>query len=140
MTKRFFVAWLAVFVAWMAGSIVIHGVLLNADYAKLANLFRSHEDAGKYFGFMIAGHVLMAGALVWIYRQGVADKPFLGQGLRFGCAVALLTVVPMYLIYYAVQPMPGGLVARQIVFDSALVVVLGVLVAWMSREGKGSGV
>ena len=88
---------------------------------------------------MIAGHVLMAGALVWIYRQGVADKPFLGQGLRFGGAVALLTVVPMYLIYYAVQPMPGGLVARQIVFDSALVVVLGVLVAWMHREGKGSG-
>lgn len=135
MDERSFIAWVVVFAAWMAGSFVVHGGLLNADYAKLANLFRSHEDAQNYFGFMIAAHVLMAGAFVWIYRQGREDKRFLGQGLRFGCAVALLATVPTYLIYYAVQPMPGGVVARQIVFDSALVVVLGVLVAWVQRKG-----
>lgn len=134
MDKRSFIAWVVIFAAWMAGSFMVHGVLLDAEYAKLANLFRSHEDAQKYFGFMIGAHVLMAGAFVWIYRQGLEDKLFLGQGLRFGCAVALLTTVPTYLIYYAVQPMPGGVVARQIVFDSALVVALGVLVAWLHRR------
>ena len=134
MAKRFFIAWVIVFVAWMAGSFVVHGVLLNPDYAKLRNLFRSHEDAQSYLVFMIAAHVVMAGALVWIYRQGVADKPILGQGLRFGGAVALLTTVPIYLIYYAVQPMPGRVVVRQIVFDSVLVVLLGVLVAWLHRK------
>ncbi len=36
-----------------------------------------------------------------------ADKPFLGQGLRFGIAIAILMTIPVYLIYYAVQPWPG---------------------------------
>jgi Zn-dependent protease len=55
------------------------------------------------------------------------------QGLRFGIAVALLTSVPTYMIYYVVQPMPGSVVAKQIIFDSALMVILGVLVAWLYR-------
>lgn len=42
---------------------------------------------------MIA-HAVMAGAFVWIYRQGVAARPYIGQGLRYGLAVALLTAVP----------------------------------------------
>jgi hypothetical protein len=44
----------------------------------------------------------MAGAFVWIYSRGVADAPWVPQGLRFGLAVALLTVVPTYTIYYVV--------------------------------------
>lgn len=47
-------------------------------------------------------HVIMAGAFVWIYSRGVADAPWVPQGLRFGLAVALLTVVPTYTIYYVV--------------------------------------
>jgi hypothetical protein len=60
------------------------------------------------------------------------------QGARFGLAIALLAVVPMYLIYYVVQPIPGSLAAKQILFDSILVILLGVLVAWVYRtEGQG---
>jgi hypothetical protein len=32
----------------------------------------------------------------------------MAQGVRFGVAVALLTIVPSYLIYFVVQPMPRG--------------------------------
>lgn len=133
MSIRFFIAWASTFVAWMAGSYIVHGVLLHEDYAKLQQLFRSPEDARHYFAFMLAAHAIMAGAFVWIYRQGSADKPFLGQGLRFGIAVACLTAVPTYIIYYVVQPMPGGVVLRQMIFDSALILALGVLVAWFHR-------
>jgi len=70
---------------------------------------------------------------VRIYARGVEAKPWLGQGLRFGGIVALLTVAPTYLIYYAVQPMPGAHVAKQIVFDAALMALLGVLVAFLYR-------
>ena len=70
MNKRFFVAWAVVFVVWMVGSFVVHGVLLHADYAKLPNLFRPEVDAQQYFPLMILAHVIMAGALVWIYSRG----------------------------------------------------------------------
>jgi hypothetical protein len=133
MSIRFFIAWASTFVAWMAGSFVVHGVLLQEDYAKLQNLFRSPEEAKHYFAFMLVAHAILAGAFVWIYRQGAADKPFLGQGLRFGLAVACLTAIPTYMIYYVVQPMPGGVVLRQMIFESLLIMALGVLVAWFHR-------
>ena len=75
----------------------------------------------------------MSGAFVWIYSRGAEAKPWLAQGLRFGVAIALLTVVPTYAIYYAVQPMPGMLVIKQIVFDSLLILILGAAVAFLYR-------
>jgi hypothetical protein len=136
MNKKFFIAWAVVFVAWMVGSFVVHGTLLQADYAKLANLFRTEADAQQYFPLMILAHVIMAGAFVWIYARGAETKPWLGQGLRFGVAVALLTVVPSYTIYYVVQPMPGAHVVKQIVYDGILVLILGAVVAFLYREAE----
>jgi hypothetical protein len=134
MDKRFWIAWVAVFVAWFAGSFVIHGMLLHDDYAKLPNLFRPESEAQRYFPLMLLAHVVMSGALVWIYSRGVEDSPWAGQGVRFGIAVALLGVVPMYMIYYVVQPMPGATAVKQIVFDAILVVLLGLLTAFLYRR------
>jgi len=134
MNKRFVIAWVVIFVAWMLGSFVVHGTLLHADYAKLPNLFRPEADAQRYFPLMILAHVIMAGAFVWIYARGAESKAWLGQGLRFGLAVALLTAVPTYTIYYVVQPMPGAHVIKQI--DVILVLILGVIVAYLHRDPK----
>jgi hypothetical protein len=132
MNRRFLIAWALVFVAWMLGSFLVHGVLLHADYSQLPNLFRPEADAQRHFPLMILAHVILAGAFVWIYARGTENKPWLGQGLRYGLAVALL-IVPIYMIYYVVQPMPGDLMVKQIVFDGILLLVLGGIVAWLYR-------
>ena len=134
MDRTFFIAWVTIFVAWMAGSFVVHGVLLHDDYAKLSTLFRPEADAQGHFPLMILAHVILAGAFAWIYSRGVEAAPWLPQGIRFGIAVALLTIVPTYIIYFVVQPMPGATVVKQIVFDSALIVLLGVLAAFIYRK------
>lgn len=136
MNAKFFVSSLVVFIVWMAGSFVVHGMLLHDDYAKLPNLFRPEADAQQYFHLMILAHLIMAGAFTWIYARGMEAKPWLAQGLRYGLAIALLTIVPMYIIYYVVQPMPGMHVIKQIVFDGILLLVLGTVVAFLYR-GKG---
>ena len=97
---------------------VVHGWLLAPDYKALGPLFRPEEQQMAFFGFMIAAHILIGIGFTWIYRMGREAKPFLGQGVRFGLAVAVLAVIPIYLIYYAVQPMPGNVVAKQIVFGT----------------------
>ena len=134
MNKRFFLAWLVVFIAWFIGSFIVHGVLLHADYAQLSNLFRKEADAQNFLPLMILAHVIMSGAFVWIYARGVEARPWLGQGIRYGVAIILLTTVPLYLIYYVVQPMPGATVAKQIVFDGILLLILGAIVAFMYRD------
>lgn len=134
MNKRFFIAWIVVFIGWMAGSMVVHGMLLEADYASLQNLFRSPAEAQQHFPWMVLAHIMLSGAFVWIYSRGVEAAPWAGQGIRFGIAVALLAIVPMYLIYYAVQPMPGVVVMKQVVFDTVLVIILGLITAFVYRE------
>ena len=133
MNKKFVIAWFVLFVAWFMGSFVVHGVLLRSDYMQLTNLFRPEGDQQKYFPLMIFAHVVLSGAFVWIYARGVEAKPWMAQGVRFGVAVALLTIVPSYLIYFVVQPMPGGVVIKQILFDGVLLVILGTIVAWLYR-------
>ena len=137
MNKKFFIAWAVIFVLWMVGGMVVHGVLLGAEYAKLTSLYRSPEESQKYFPLMILAHVILAGAFVWIYSRGAeANKPWLGQGLRFALGVALLTIVPTYTIYYVVQPMPGMLAVKQLVFDGIWMLILGVAVAFLYK-GQG---
>jgi hypothetical protein len=132
--RKFVIAWIVLFVVWFVGSFVVHGILLHADYMQLSNLFRAEAEAGKFFPLMILAHILLAGSFVWIYQRGRENKPSLGQGVRFGIAVALLTIVPTYIIYYVVQPMPGATVVKQIVFDGCLIVILGVVAAFMLKE------
>jgi hypothetical protein len=137
MNKKMALAWALVFVAWMVGSFLVHGVLLRADYMQLSGLFRTDADQQRFFPIMLLAHVVLAGAFVWIYARGVEAKPWLAQGLRFGVAVALLTIVPTYLIYFAVQPLPAAVVMKQIIGDGVLLLILGSIVAWVYREPSG---
>ena len=115
---------------------VVHGWLLGPDYKSLGALFRADEQQMNLFGFMIAAHVLIGVGFTWIYRMGREAKPFLGQGVRFGLAVAVLSIIPTYLIYYAVQPMPGNVVAKQIIFDTMAMVVTGIVCAWINQDKR----
>lgn len=134
MNRKFLIAWLVAFVVWMGGTFVVHAVLLNADYSLLPNLYRPQAEASAMMHLMLLAHVLMAGAFVWIYQRGREEKPWLGQGMRFGVAVALMTAIPAYTTYYVVQPLPGMMVIKQIVFESVLLIILGSVTAFMSRN------
>jgi len=138
MNKKFLISWAVLFVAWFIGSFVVHGLLLHSDYMQLTQLFRPEGDQQKYFPLMILAHVILSGAFVWIYARGVERKPWMEQGVRFGVAVAMLTIVPTYLIYFVVQPMPAAVVIKQMIFDGALTVILGMIVAWLYREAAAA--
>ena len=133
MGKKFWISVVAMFVVSMLIGMVVHGMLLGPEYMKLTTLFRPEADQQKHFWAMLLAHVFIAFSFTWIYLRGREPKPFLGQGIRFGLVVSLLTAIPVYLIYFAVQPMPEGLVVKQIIFDTIGYMVMGVVVAWINR-------
>ena len=133
--RRFWISGVAMAVLACLFDFAINGVLLYDDYAPLAGtLFRTPKEAEGYFIYMAAAYLLFGFALTWIYRQGkTKGAGTLAQGVRFGIAIAALAVVPVFLIYYAVQPMPGALVIKQCVFGSIGAVLLGIAVAYLNR-------
>jgi|ERR1700687_2092216 len=132
MGKKCIISAVVMFVMAWALSFVVHGILLGADYSVTAGM-RPPAEAQKLILFIILAQALFGIAFAWIYVQGKEDKPWLAQGIRFGIAVAFLTVIPTYLIYHVVTPVPLVLALKQIAFDTVRVVLMGVVLAWINR-------
>lgn len=132
--KRFWMSFGAVLVVSMALGFVVHGLILAADYEALPNVMRSAAEQEARFGFMFGAHLFLAFGFSWLYRGGRdADKPWLGQGLRFGVALALAVSVPIYLIYHTVAQFPLDLAIKQCVLESLSTIILGVTLAFINR-------
>ena len=134
MNKKFIISSLVMGVASLMVGFVVHALILKSSYAQLPNLYRSDAQSEAHFVYMLLAHLLIGIGLIWIYRRGhEAGKGVLSQGARFGAAIAVVSTIPTFLIYFAVQQVPSDLVAQQIVFDSIGMVLLGVIVAWLNK-------
>jgi hypothetical protein len=131
--RKFLISVAAMFVLTWALSFVVHGVLLGSDYASQPNVWRPPADAHRLLPAFLVAHFFTALAFSWIYIKGKENKPWLAQGFRYGMAVAVLVVLPLYLIYYVVLPIPFALAIKQIIFDTIRYVLMGVVLAWLNR-------
>jgi hypothetical protein len=132
MDRKFVITAVVMFLlAWLL-SFIVHGVLLYPDYATTAGM-RQPAEAQALIHYIILAHAFFGVAFAWVYAQGREDKPWLGQGIRFGIAIAFLTVIPIYLIYHVVTPIAFAVAIKQIVFDTIRLLVMGIVAAWINR-------
>jgi hypothetical protein len=131
-TARVVIAIVVVFILSCILGTIIHAFLLKADYEQVAALYRTAADT-RFF-MIFAGYLGFAIGSVWVYAKGVEDKPWLGQGLRFGLAIWLILSVPSFFIEYATQPIPESLFIKQLGFELINKLILGVVTAAIVRR------
>ncbi len=132
--KKFWISFATVLVVSMVLGFVVHGAILASDYEALTSVMRPPAEQEARMGFMLGAHVILAFGLSWLYRGGRdAEKPWLGQGVRFGIAFALAASVPIYLIYHTVAQFPLDLALEQVVLESLSSIVLGVALAFVNK-------
>ena len=139
MDKRFWFCAVVVSIAAMVFDFIIHGLLLQADYAALvpSGFVRGPEAGARYLPWMLLAHVGIGFGLTALYRAfHPAPTSDVRQGLRFGALMALAATIPGYLVYYAVQPRPATLVLKQIVFSTIAMLLLGLLLAWLQPRRR----
>ena len=132
-TGKFWLSAFVMFVMTFLLSWVVHGFLLHGEYVKMLSWMRKPEDTHSLMPWMLLAHALFGLAFTWIYLQGRADRPWLAQGIRYGIAIAVLALAPIYLIYHVVTPVPLFVAFKQIAFDSGRVVLMGIVLAWLNR-------
>jgi hypothetical protein len=132
MSRKCIISAVVMFVMSWALSFLVHGVLLGSDYAATAGM-RPPAEAQKIIYWLILAQAIFGAAFAWVYFQGKEDKPWLAQGLRFGIAIACLTVIPTYLIYHVVTPVTFVVAIKQIVLDTIRLLLMGVVLAWINR-------
>jgi len=131
--KKTIGAIVASFILLSAGGYLIHNVWLAQDYLQHSELWRSQDAMlHRLLHIYIANLIFSIGAVL-IYVRGVEAKPWVGQGIRFGILLALVTAVPQSLVEYVVYPLPHQLVLKWIIGGSLLTIVVGLGIAAICR-------
>ncbi|HXD23542.1 MAG TPA: hypothetical protein VN613_09310 [Gemmatimonadaceae bacterium] len=133
MSKKMVTAVIVAFVMFSALGYLVHGYLLADAYGRFPNLWRTTADSTKHMPFILLANLVTAVAFVWIYERGRQEKSFLGQGLRYGIAMAALVPAAKFITYYAIQPIPHSIALHQILFDGIATVLTAVVVAWIEK-------
>ena len=135
MNKQFLLSVVVLFVLSLGFGYVVHACILKQDYLQLPNLMRTEADGARHFPAMLVAHVFIALGITAIYRRGrEPGRSWTGQGIRFGIQLAVISPIPVYLMYYAVQPMPLSLVEKQIGLDTVVMVILGLAAAGLNKQ------
>jgi len=124
---RFILTILVIFVLANFTGFFIHAIWLKQDYMPVANLYRPMGQEKMLW--IILAYLSFAVGSVWVYAQGVEDKPWLGQGIRFGILMFLILTIPSFFIAYAVQPVPGILMVKQVLSELIDKIFLGIVTA-----------
>ena len=110
---------------------LIHAFLLAPDYMAVKEHYRPEGSEKMIFIFL--AYLAFAIGAVFAYAKGVENKPWLGQGLRFGIVLWLILTIPSFFIAYAVQPVPTMLMVKQVLFEGIDKILLGVITAALYR-------
>ena len=82
---KFVVRTIVVAIVMFALGFVGHQLLLGHDYVSIVPIMRNTPDMQAHMPLALLSSLCFAAAFVWIYSQGrSSDKPWFGQGLRFG--------------------------------------------------------
>lgn len=109
-TKRLALASLAVFVVFSVVDGVVNNLLLADLYKQTASIWRPESEIQGNMWLMWLGTLILAPLFALIYTKGYeANKPGLGQGVRYGLIVGLLLSAPQCLVWHAVLPIPAVL-------------------------------
>lgn len=131
--KKTAIAVVAGFVLQMGGSYLLHSVILMNSYRATADLWRTDEAMGHRMWVMIVAQFLFTLGAVLIYQRGVERKSPVGQGIRFGILLAMVSTVPAALIEYVTTPMPHTIAFHWIIGEGVLCVLLGLLIAFICQ-------
>ena len=132
-TKRIVLAIVAGFIWMVAGRYLIHSVWLAAVYAENRGLWRPQADMLHMIWVVQVANLVFATAATLIYVRGREAKPWLGQGLRFGVLLALVSAVPQSMVEYFTYPISSTLMVQWIAGEGVLALLLGVVVAAICR-------
>lgn len=134
-TKRMWYASIAVFLVIFVIEFIVHGVLLDGVYKQTASVWRPQADVEKMMWLFWVGYLIFAPVFVLIYTKGhEAGKTGIGQGLRYGVYMGLLTAIPMNLGWYVVLPIPAALAIYWAIAGMVEMIAAGIAVGLVYRS------
>ena len=126
------------FFVQLIGLYLIHSMWLAKDYIATASLWVPVETRYARGWATLLGVLIYAIAAVWIYTRGIQAKPWVGQGIRFGIFLALLTVVYDSLAAWNMMLVPTSLIVKWIIGEGLLCIIFSLVIAAICQPKSSS--
>jgi hypothetical protein len=127
--KKTLGAIVAAFVVYSGTGYLIHQVILKSAYMATAELWRTEDAMNHKLWIMLLSQFIFAVGAVWVYQRGVEKKSWVGQGIRFGILLSLVSSVPGFMMNYVVIPVPHTLALHWILTGIAQMIVVALVIA-----------
>ena len=140
-SKRMVLAVALVFVTLVVAGFLIHVVWLGSTYQAMRDAgfsFRTPDALQHRLWLIWLSDIFYAILFVWVYVRGREHTPWLGQGFRYGVLMTLFTIVPSALNDYVTYNLPHMLVVKWMAAGGVVLVILGLLVAAICQNQKGT--
>jgi hypothetical protein len=127
----------AAFVILFVAGFVVHNVWLGTTYRQMRDAgfsFRPEDTMRHKLWGVWVSDVLYSILFVWVYARGREEKPWVGQGIRYGILMSLFTVVPSTLNEYVVYNLPHTLTLEWMVAGLITLMLMGLAVAAILKK------
>jgi hypothetical protein len=127
----------AAFVILFVAGFVVHNVWLGTTYRQMRDAgfsFRPEDTMRHKLWGVWVSDVLYSILFVWVYARGREEKPWVGQGIRYGILMSLFTVVPSTLNEYVVYNLPHTLTVEWMVAGLITLMLMGLAVAAILKK------
>lgn len=124
--KKWLLSCLVVFVAYWIMQFIVHSVILCGLYEQTASHWLTESQMMGRMWAMIVGMLLFCVLFCYIYTKGIREGG-LGEGLRYGFWIGLLLAVPMLLLRWSTEALPGVLIFLDALFMFIVLVIIGAI-------------
>ena len=119
-----FVEFLAVFIS----DSMIHETWLQSTYKETMSLWRTESEMDARIGWMLLGQLWCAVTFVVIWAGGFAERGRLHWACFYGTVMGLFMQTMTIMLYFMMQPFPGGLAVKWFIAGVLQGLVMGLVV------------
>jgi hypothetical protein len=127
---------LVAFLVAQVFAVVIHGVILSADYEPFEGTLLRASGTGTppwQMVFLPVVHLALIAPLVWVYGRLRLGGSTTVRGLKLGVLGWAMGQLPVWLLWFAQQPWPGDLVLKQLGWEMLASLAIGITIAAVAR-------
>jgi len=124
--KRFFIAFIVVFIFLEATNYFINNIILSSTYQQYSSLFRPMEDMMGKFWIIYVTDFIWSFFFVFFFIKGYENKG-VGEGIRFGIYVGIFFGFVISYQNYVIYPIEYSLVFKWFVYTLIQCFILGIV-------------
>lgn len=137
--KKLIAPIVAAFVILFVAGFLVDDVCLGMTYREMRDAgfsFRPEEAIRHRFWLICVSDALYSVFFVWVYAKGREEKPWVGQGIRYGVLMTLFTVVPSTINYYVAYNLPHTLVLHWLIAGLIALSLMGLAAEAILRKSR----